>query len=687
MDKKLLAVLISTSVVLGAHSVSSAAEAETTAEAVATNASTAAVDRNTEAGTVNEEKNLGTETTTEEATGVENQGTDRNGNDAGGNTNIKVYANDEDALIDKIIIELEKVGINPYPWTNKEKASFDDRAIKDGTVVEITDGNVKEVIDLKTADKETIRELEKKLNKRNAEINIVEPEEGENNHRKKYIASEETGKETDTTIDRRIKIFQLFNPDLKVVDQDGKTLDLNTKAIVYWDANTAEGMTLKDGTLPNNRRNRKQRNNEGKIYVDGKPLGLGSIVKSGDKEYEVINFSSDAVNGTTIQFKEYEAKPEDKITTETEIEKREIPFTVTEIKRNDLPEGYREVVRAGFNGYHIVRVTRTYVNGDEDKSKRTSEIVVTRQPEEEIVLVGTKKDEGTPLTPLELSEDATSVDYKFEYTEFEEERIANPELKVGEERIIQVGSAGYTLYKVVLDGNGKEISREKVAERMAQNHIVEYGTKKVEDDKCEFPLIPLTPAKEIEEDKCETPLIPLTPAKEIEEDKSETPLIPLTPAEEIEEKCENSLIPLIPTEEIVEVEIPAVDEKPILVPKVESITEKNKEVDKLIGEINKGITEISNVLIENENKQEEVKDNKKESKKDIKDQDSIKEKPLEEGVKAIKVPKVNKKAKEVKTIKSASKASNPKTGIAGLTHITAILSASIVGLTASKKRK
>ncbi|WP_073997272.1 G5 domain-containing protein [Anaerococcus urinomassiliensis] len=676
MDKKLLAVLISTSVVLGAHSVSSA-DAEAPAEAVAADASTTEVDGIAEADTVNEEENLGTETTPEEATGVEsdvdmgdeNQVTDENGNDAGGNTNIEVYAADEDALIDKIIIELEKVGINPYPWTNKEKASFDDRAIKDGTVVEITDGNVKEVIDIKTADKETIRELEKKLNEDKVEINIVEAEEGENNRGKKYTTSEEAGEDTDTTIDRRIKIFQLFNPDLKVVDQDGKTLDLNTKAIVYWDANTAEGMTLKDGTLPNNRRNRMQRNNEGKIYVDGKPLGIGSIVKSGDTEYEVINFSSDAVNGTTIQFKEYEAKPEDKITTETEIEKREIPFIVTEIKRDDLPEGYREVVRAGFNGYHIVRVTRIYVNGVEDESKRTSEIVVTRPAEEEIVLVGTKKDEGTPLTPLEPSEDATSVDYKFEYTDFKEERIANPELKVGEERIIQVGSAGYTLYKVVLDGNGEEISREKVAERMAQNHIVEYGTKKVEDDKCAFPLIPLTPAKEIEEDK------------------SETPLIPLTPAEEIEEKCENSLIPLIPGKEIEKFEIPAADEKPILEPKVESITEKNKEVDKLIGEINKGITEISNVLLENENKQEEVKDNKKESEKDIRDQDSLKEKPLEEGVEAIKVPKVNKNDKEVKTIKSATKATNPKTGIAGLTHIAAILSASIVGLTASKKRK
>ena len=685
MNKKLLAVLISTSVVLGAHSVSSASDIEVrepkVEEGVRPDTSTEAemtFEELTEGEDLPSEGSFEAETSNEDET-IDNEEiespvdamSDENFAEITENSEIDSTNGDEDAIIDKVVVELEKIGINPYPWKDGGNLDFDNRAIKDGTVVEITDGNTTRVFDLKEADARTVKEFANKLNEDNIIISIKEPsDDGKTYHTKTYTKSDakETS-EDDTTENRKLTLTQLYNRDLKVIDQDGNTISLDTNAMVYWDANTAESIKLEDGELKYTSSDDLGSNNEGKIYVDGKPLGLGSIVKSGDTEYEVINFSSDAVNGTTIQFKEYEAKPEDVITTETEIEKREIPFTVTEIKRNDLPEGYREVVRPGFNGYHIVRVTRTFVNGVEDKSKRTSEIVVTRPAEEEIVLVGTKKDEGTPLTPLEPSEDATSVDYKFEYTEFEEERIANSELKVGEERIIQVGSAGYTLYKVVLDGNGKEISREKVAERMAQNHIVEYGTKKVEDDKCEFPLIPLTPAKEIEEDK------------------SETPLIPLTPAEEIEEKCENSLIPLIPTEEIVEVEIPAVDEKPILVPKVESITEKNKEVDKLIGEINKGITEISNVLIENENKQEEVIDNKKESKKDIKDQDSIKEKPLEEGVKAIKVPKVNKNDKEVKTIKSATKASNPKTGIAGLTHIAAILSASIVGLTASKKRK
>lgn len=685
MNKKLLAVLISTSVVLGAHSVSSASEIEErepkVEDGVTADTSTEAemtFEELTEGEDLPSEGSFEAETSNEDET-IDNEEiespvdamADENFVEITENSEIDSTNGDEDAIIDKVVVELEKVGINPYPWKNGKNLDFDNRAIKDGTVVEITDGNTTRVFDLKEADARTVKEFANKLNVDNIIISIKEPsDDGKTYHTKTYTKSDASETpEDDTTENRKLTLTQLYNRDLKVIDQDGNTISLDTNAMVYWDANTAERIKLEDGELKYISPGKLGSNNEGKIYVDGKPLGLGSIVKSGDTEYEVINFSSDAVNGTTIQFKEYEAKPEDKITTETEIEKREIPFTVTEIKRNDLPEGYREIVRAGFNGYHIVRVTRTYVNGVEDKSKRTSEIVVTRQPEEEIVLVGTKKDEGTSLTPLEPSEDATTIDYKFEYTDFTEERIANPELKVGEERIIQVGSAGYTLYKVVLDGNGKVISREKVAERMAQNHIVEYGTKKVEDAKCEFPLIPLTPAKEIEEDK------------------SETPLIPLTPAEEIEEKCENSLIPLIPTEEIEEVEIPTVDEKPILVPKVESITEKNKEVDKLIGEINEGIKEISNVLIVNENKQEEVKDNKKESEKDIKDQDSLKEKPLEEGVEAIKVPKINKKAKEVKTIKSVTKASNPKTGIAGLTHITAILSASIIGLTASKKRK
>lgn len=508
-----------------------------------------------------------------------------------------------------------------------------------------------------------------------------------------------------TKNDGNLELIQLYDTDLEIKWLDGKG-EGKVDGKVYWDANKGFSVDFNSeniNELPhdeglNPETNLPYRNRTPKFYIDGKPVKAGDVlvedpetkelvfnidqlgnagytlVEVDGKLYTVSELDTDAINGTKISFKALEKDGETHtdgpLPTQDEwydTETEDINLGYEIIEDNSLEEGKVVIDKKPVIGKKVTRIKYTRKDGKVFAQLLETKELPSPKAEKGIKRVGTKKD--IPLTPLEPSEDATSVDYKFEYTEFEEERIANPELKVGEERIIQVGSAGYTLYKVVLDGNGKEISREKVAERMAQNHIVEYGTKKVEDDKCEFPLIPLTPAKEIEEDK------------------SETPLIPLTPAEEIEEKCENSLIPLIPTEEIVEVEIPAVDEKPILVPKVESITEKNKEVDKLIGEINKGITEISNVLIENENKQEEVKDNKKESKKDIKDQDSIKEKPLEEGVKAIKVPKVNKNDKEVKTIKSATKASNPKTGIAGLTHIAAILSASIVGLTASKKRK
>lgn len=508
-----------------------------------------------------------------------------------------------------------------------------------------------------------------------------------------------------TNNDGNLELIQLYDTDLEINWLDDKG-EGKVDGMVYWDANKGFSVDFNsdsvnelphDGEL-NPETNLPYRNRTPKFYIDGKPAKAGDVliedpktkelvfnidqlgnagytlVEVDGKLYTVSELETDAINGTKISFKALEKDGETHtdgpLPTQDEwydTETEDINLGYEIIEDDSLEEGKVVIEKEPVIGKRVTRIKYTRKGGQVFAQLLETRELPSPKAEKGIKRIGTKKD--TPLTPIEDAEDATTIDYKFEYTDFKEERIANPELKVGEERIIQVGSAGYTLYKVVLDGNGKEISREKVAERMAQNHIVEYGTKEVEDDKCEFPLIPLTPAEEIEEDKCETPLIPLTPA------------------EEIKESCENSLIPLIPTEEIEEVEIPTVDEKPVIVPEVESITEKNKEVDELIGEINEGIKEISNVLLENENNQKEVKDNKKENKKDIKDQDSIKEKPLEEGVKAIKVPKVNKNAKEVKTIKSATKASNPKTGIAGLTHITAILSASIIGLTASKKRK
>lgn len=416
MNKKLLAVLISTSVVLGAHSVSSASEIEVSEpkveDGVTADTSTEAemtFEELTEGEDLPSEGSFEAETSNEDET-IDNEEiespvdamADENFAEITENSEIDSTNGDEDAIIDKVVIELEKIGINPYPWKDGENLEFENRAIKDGTVVEITDGNTTRIFDLKNADARTVKEFADKLNVDNIAISIKEPsDDGKTYYSKTYTKSDaiETP-EDDTTENRKLTLTQLYNRDLKVIDQDGNTISLDTSAIVYWDANTAESIKLEDGELKHTNPDKLGSNNEGKIYVDGRPLGIGSIVKSGDAEYEVINFSSDAVNGTTIQFKEYEAKSEDEITTETEIEKREIPFTVTEIKRNDLPEGYKEVVRAGFNGYHIVRVTRTYVNGVEDKSKRTSEIVVTRPAEEEIVLVGTKKDEGTPLAPL-----------------------------------------------------------------------------------------------------------------------------------------------------------------------------------------------------------------------------------------------------------------------------------------------
>lgn len=462
-----------------------------------------------------------------------------------------------------------------------------------------------------------------------------------------FSNANETGAEERTPED----LNDLYN------EKDDNTVRIIEHVVPY------ETVERENPDLPKGERKRVQKGENGKseiyIYPDD----------SDDNAHREIRIVKEPVDEI------FEVGTEETITTEVEIDKREIPFTVTEIKRNDLPEGYREVVRPGFNGYHIVRVTRTFVNGVEDKSKRTSEIVVTRPAEEEIVLVGTKKEESTPLEP---SEDATTVDYKFEYTEFEEERIANPELAVGEERIIQVGSAGYTLYKVVLDGNGKEISREKVAERMAQNHIVEYGTKEVKDEKTKFPLVPLIPADKIEDEKCKFPLVDLFPSTPTPQLPGIKPVPTPTP---------------IPTEDIV------VNPTPI----PESIPQPEIDFDKLIKDITDGTEEIKEVLAENEANQvdntpnlENENINDKTKKPVDKNTNEKSKEAVDEGTKVIEKTKVRNenvivKVPEVKekTAKSqkATKSSNPKTGISGLAEVVTTLSAATAGIFASKKRK
>ncbi len=82
---------------------------------------------------------------------------------------------------------------------------------------------------------------------------------------------------------------------------------------------------------------------------------------------------------------------------------------------------------------------------------------------------------------LDVSSDLTYYDYVSEKVAFTTQRVANPELPEGEEKIVQEGADGVrsSVYEVVWS-NGAELSRQFVEEldSTAVDRIVEYGTAK-----------------------------------------------------------------------------------------------------------------------------------------------------------------------------------------------------------------
>lgn len=93
-------------------------------------------------------------------------------------------------------------------------------------------------------------------------------------------------------------------------------------------------------------------------------------------------------------------------------------------------------------------------------------------------MVGVKvSDSGVDLN---VASDLTYYDYVTENVSFSTQRVANPEMPEGEEKIIQEGADGVrsSVYEVVWS-NGAELSRQFVEElsTTAVDRIVEYGTK------------------------------------------------------------------------------------------------------------------------------------------------------------------------------------------------------------------
>lgn len=81
---------------------------------------------------------------------------------------------------------------------------------------------------------------------------------------------------------------------------------------------------------------------------------------------------------------------------------------------------------------------------------------------------------------LNIASDLTYYDYVTENVSFTTQRVANPEMEAGQEKVVQEGADGVrsSVYEVVWS-NGAELSRQFVEElsTTAVERIVEYGTK------------------------------------------------------------------------------------------------------------------------------------------------------------------------------------------------------------------
>ena len=171
-------------------------------------------------------------------------------------------------------------------------------------------------------------------------------------------------------------------------------------------------------------------------------------------------------------------------TTKEEKKTETIPFEKETRNNPKLKKGETKVVQKGVNGTKEITYKVTFENGKEVKREKVSE-KITKEPVKEITEVGT--------LVSEVKEEKKTEDIKFE-TIFKE----NPELKKGETKVIQKGENGEKTvkYKVTYN-NGKEVSREKISEKITKEpvkEITEVGTKVSETKE----------VKEVEDIKFET---------------------------------------------------------------------------------------------------------------------------------------------------------------------------------------
>ena len=164
------------------------------------------------------------------------------------------------------------------------------------------------------------------------------------------------------------------------------------------------------------------------------------------------------------------------ITTQTERRTAVINFKTIEENDSTLDAGKTSIKQTGVNGQQTITYTVTYTDGRETSRVEVSR-TTTRQPVDQIVLIGTKKVDGKPVI-------TTKTETKTETIAFKTIHENDNTLEVGKTAVKQEGQNGVlTITYTVTLTDGVETSRvERSRTRTTEpvNRIVLVGTKEKE---------------------------------------------------------------------------------------------------------------------------------------------------------------------------------------------------------------
>ena len=154
------------------------------------------------------------------------------------------------------------------------------------------------------------------------------------------------------------------------------------------------------------------------------------------------------------------------------VEEEAIDFKVQERKNDKLPVGQTRVIQEGQKG---VRVHLIEVDNGKRTLKETFDKVASQ---DRIVEVGTKRGTAQPLDGVrDLVHHKPELLVEEEEVDFQVQERKTDKLYVGESRVLQEGQKGVRVHLVEVE-NGKRTSKETFDKIVAQDRIVEVGTKR-----------------------------------------------------------------------------------------------------------------------------------------------------------------------------------------------------------------